>query len=106
MATQALKGWTAEGEQIIKDVGERLLTTQDWMMRFLGLSVSAWQAITPKVESGENWETTLAKYTDQVREQFGQLPQGIAKATQDAGELWRLYMEEWQKLGQPWADSL
>ena len=106
MATQALKGWTTDGEQIIKDVSERLLTTQDWMMRFLGLSVSAWQAITPKVDSGEDWETTLTKYTDQLRQQFVQFPQGMTKAVQDSGELWRLYLEEWQKLGQPWSDSL
>jgi class III poly(R)-hydroxyalkanoic acid synthase PhaE subunit len=106
LAAQALKGWTAEGQQVAKDVSERLLTTQDWMMRFLELSVSSWQAITPKVESGEDWQTIVARYTDQLREHFVQFPPGIAKATQDSGELWRLYLEEWQKLIQPWAESL
>ena len=106
LAGEALKGWSAEAEQVAKDVSERLLTTQDWMMRFLELSVTAWQAITPKVESGEDWQTSIAKYSDQLREQFEQFPQGITKATQDSSELWRLYLEEWQKLIQPWAESL
>ena len=106
LATQALKGWTADAELIVKDVSKQLLTTQDWMMRFLGISISAWQAITPKVQAGEDWQAVLAKYTDQLRQQFVQYPQGMANATQDSGELWRLYLEQWQKLGQPWAESL
>ena len=106
LAGETLKGWTAEAEQVAKDVSERLLTTQDWMMRFLALSVGAWQAITPQVESGDDWQITLTKYTDQLRQQFVQFPEGMAKAAQNSGELWRLYLEEWQKLTQPWAESL
>jgi class III poly(R)-hydroxyalkanoic acid synthase PhaE subunit len=106
LAAEALKGWTAEAEQVVKDVSERLLTTQDWTMRFLGLSLSAWQAIIPKVESGGDWQMTLTKYMDQLRQQFVQYPQGMTKGVQDSGELWRLYLEEWQKLVQPWAESL
>ncbi|MGH7771563.1 MAG: class III poly(R)-hydroxyalkanoic acid synthase subunit PhaE [Candidatus Binatia bacterium] len=106
LAAQALKGWTADTEQVVKDVSERLLTTQDWMMRFLELSVSAWKAIAPKVESSEDWQTILTKYTDQLRQQFVQAPQDMGKALQDSGELWRLYLEQWQKLSQPWTESL
>jgi polyhydroxyalkanoate synthase subunit PhaE len=106
LATQGLKGWTADSEQVAKDVAERLLGAQDAMMRVLGLSVSAWKAMAPKVESGEDWHTILAKYTDQMRQQLVQAPQEMARAIQDTGELWRLYLEEWQKLNQPWAESL
>src|SRR5881409_351373 len=35
MALQGLKTWTAESEQVVKDVAERLATTQDVVMRFL-----------------------------------------------------------------------
>lgn len=105
-ATQALKGWTAESEQIAKDVGQRLINSQDCVLRFLELSINSWNAIAPKVEAGEDWHTVLAKYTEQVREQFLLSPQGAQKATKDTGELWSLYMDQWQKLVQPWASSL
>src|SRR5881397_576938 len=51
MALQGLKTWTAESEQVVKDVAERLATTQDVVMRFLDLSVSAWKAMAPQIES-------------------------------------------------------
>lgn len=106
LATQALKGWTTEGEQVAKDLSQRLATTQDCVLRFLELSLSSWNAVAPKVEAGEDWHAVLAKYIEQVREQFMLSPQGMQKATQDSGELWGLYLEEWQKLVQPWAMSL
>lgn len=106
LATRTMKGWTAEAEQVAKDVSERLLTTQDCVLRFLELSLSSWNAVAPKVEAGEDWHTVLAKYMEQVRQQFVLSPQGMGKATQDSGELWSLYLEEWQKLVQPWALSL
>ena len=104
LAAQGLKGWTSDTEQVVKDVAERLLSTQDAMMRFLELSVSAWKAMTPKVESGEDWQTLLRNYADQLRQELVQFPQG--GGAQDMGKLWRLYLEQWQKLGQPWAESL
>jgi class III poly(R)-hydroxyalkanoic acid synthase PhaE subunit len=106
VATQALKGWTTEAEQIAKDVSQRLVNTQDCVLRFLELSINSWNAIAPKVEAGEDWHTVLAKYTEQLREQFLLSPQGAQKASQDTGELWSLYLEQWQKLAQPWASSI
>jgi class III poly(R)-hydroxyalkanoic acid synthase PhaE subunit len=105
-ATHTVKGWTAEAEQIAKDVSQRLVTTQDCVLRFLELSLNAWNAVAPKIEAGEDWSVVLSKYTEQVRQRFLLSPQGIGKAAQDWGELWRLYLEEWQKIVQPWADSL
>jgi class III poly(R)-hydroxyalkanoic acid synthase PhaE subunit len=106
LARQGLKGWTDEADQVIKDTAERLLTTQDAVMRFLELSVTAWKVMVPKIEAGEDWQTTLHKYTDQLRHQFLQFPQGMARAAQDTDELWRLYLEQWQKVLQPWIESL
>lgn len=106
VATQAIKGWTTEAEQIAKDVGQRLVNTQDCVLRFLELSINSMNAIAPKVEAGEDWHAVLAKYTEQLREQFLLSPQGAQKATHDTGELWGLYLEQWQKLVQPWASSI
>ncbi|HSE59298.1 MAG TPA: class III poly(R)-hydroxyalkanoic acid synthase subunit PhaE [Nitrospiraceae bacterium] len=106
LATQALKGWTTEAEQVTKDMSQRLVMTQDCVLRFLELSLSTWNAVAPKIEGGEDWQAVLTKYTDQLRQQFVLSPQGMTKTTQDSAELWRLYVEEWQKLFQPWAESL
>ncbi|MGH7251619.1 MAG: class III poly(R)-hydroxyalkanoic acid synthase subunit PhaE [Nitrospiraceae bacterium] len=106
LALQGLKSWTAESEQVVKDVAERLATTQDVVMRFLDLSISAWKAMAPQIESGEDWHTCVKKYADHLRQQLLQFPQDATQAAQDTDELRRLYLEEWQKLVQPWAESL
>jgi len=106
LALQGLKNWTAESEQVVKDVAERLVTTQDVVMRFLDLSISAWKAMGPQIEAGEDWQTSAKKYADQLRERLLQFPKSAAQAAQDTDELRRLYLEEWQKLVQPWAESL
>src|SRR5215831_18401173 len=106
LVTQGLKGWTVDSEQVVRDVAERLHVAQDGVMRFLELSVRAWKAMAPKVESGDDWQTILTNYTAQLRQQLVPSPDGMTRAAQDMGELWRLYLEEWQKLGQPWAESL
>ena len=105
LTSQGLKGWTVESEQVVKDVAQRLHVAQDTAMRFLELSLSAWKAMAPKVKSGEDWQTILANYTTQLRQQVVPSPDGTAKTVQDMAELWRLYQEEWQKLSQPWAES-
>ncbi len=106
LALQGLKSWTADSEQVVKDVAERLVTTQDVVMRFLDLSISAWKAMAPQIESGEDWYTCVTKYADHLRQQLLQFPQDATQVAQDTDELQRLYLEEWQKLVQPWAESL
>jgi class III poly(R)-hydroxyalkanoic acid synthase PhaE subunit len=105
-AAEGFKAWTAESGQVVKDVAERLLTTQSEMLRFLELSLRAWKAIAPQIESGEDWETILRNFTENLREQLLQFPQETQKAFQDIDELWRLYREQWKGLVQPWAESL
>lgn len=105
-ATEGFKAWTAESAQVVKNVAERLLTTQSELLRFLELSSRAWQAIAPKVESGEDWQTVLRAFTGNLGQQILQFPQVMQKAFQDSDELWRLYREQWKGLAQPWAESI
>ena len=98
--------WTAGSEQILKDVAERLRTTQDNMLRFLELSLRAWKAITANTDSVEGRQTALQNYTGSLRQQLLQFPQEMQKGLQDTNELWRLYREQWQGLVQPWAKSM
>ena len=103
--SKGFKDWTVESEQVVKDVAQRLHVAQDTAMRLLELSISAWKTVAPKVRAGEDWQTIFTNYTDQVRQHFVPSPDGTAKAVHDMTELWRLYQEEWQKLGQPWLES-
>jgi class III poly(R)-hydroxyalkanoic acid synthase PhaE subunit len=105
LTSKGVKDWTAESEQVVKDVAQRLHVAQDTAMRFLELSLSAWKALTPRVTSGEDWQTMFANYSTQLRERLVPSPDGMARTMQDMAELWRLYLEEWQKLSQPWAES-
>src|SRR5881409_173629 len=73
LALQGLKTWTAESEQVVKDVAERLATTQDVVMRFLDLSISAWKAMAPQIESGEDWQTWAKNYADRSEEHTSEL---------------------------------
>jgi class III poly(R)-hydroxyalkanoic acid synthase PhaE subunit len=106
LANQALKGWTADSEQIVKDVAKRLLGAHDAMSRFLGLSINAWKTVAPMAEAGEDWPTALRSHAENLRQQLLQFPQEMQKAFQDTEELWRLYCEQWKGLVQPWAMSL
>jgi polyhydroxyalkanoate synthase subunit PhaE len=103
---EGFKAWTAESAQVVKDVADRLLTTQQELLRFLELSLRAWTTIAPKIESGENWQTALLNCTDMWRQQLLQFPQEMQKAFQDSSELWQLYREQWRGFVQPWAEPV
>jgi class III poly(R)-hydroxyalkanoic acid synthase PhaE subunit len=105
LANQGLEAWLANAEPTAKGVAQRLFASQEALMRFLKFASEAWQAIAAKVESGEAWEKALAETMDQVREEFIHLPERMFKAGQDSNELWRLYLDQVQKLSQPWATS-
>ena len=106
IASQGLKAWTGESEQVVKDLAKQLLSAQDVGMRFFELSLSTWKAMAPKIESGQDWQAVLDSYSAQFSQQFLQAPHGGMAAVEGTAELWRLYLEQWQKLGQPWVESL
>lgn len=103
---QELTGWTAEAEPAVRDTISRFFNGQHLALRSLSLSVSAWMALIPKIEAGQDWQTALQKYTDEFRRELVRSPQAMAKTVEEMGHLWRLYGEEWQKVSRPWAESL
>lgn len=105
-ATEGFKTWTAETAQVAKDVAERLLASQEKMLRFLEMALRAWTAIASKTGSGEDWHAALRSYAENLCQQLLQFPQEMQKGFQDTDELWRLYREQWKGLVQPWAMSL
>jgi len=105
-AAEGFKAWTAESAQVVKDVADRLLTSQQELLRFLELAMRAWTAIASKIETGGDWDAVLLNFTETLRQQLLQLPQEMQKAFQDSSELWGLYCEQWKGFVQPWTESL
>ena len=105
-AAEGFKAWTAESAQVVKDVADRLLTSQQELLRFLELAMRAWKAIASKIETGGDWDAVLLNFTETLRQQLLQLPQEMQKAFQDSSELWGLYCEQWKGFVQPWTESL
>lgn len=106
MATQGMDFWTGGGDPRTKYFSGQAMSAQAATLRFIEYSMSAWQMIMPKVESGGDWGSSLTSYSQQIMNQMFQLPSSLMQMTQDSGELWQLYMEEMQNIVRPWSDSL
>lgn len=117
--TQIWKNWfdlmgvaapTAEpivdSQPAFKYFAERLAENQELFGRYLQLYFNAWMDIVPKFEAGENWQQVASKYTEQMRQQFDEFFSGTVKVSQDASQLWQLYLKETQKFNQLWASAL
>jgi polyhydroxyalkanoate synthase subunit PhaE len=96
----------AEMPQELKEATTRFLNNRDLFVRFLQLSVDAWKDIFPKIETGDNWQDILQKYTDQMQEQFASFSTNSNKITKNSTELWQLYLQEMQKYNQLWLDPM
>lgn len=118
MGTQMWKSWfdlmaaVPTPEQVsaakpeVKTATERFISNRDLFVRFLELSVKAWQDMLPKVESGGDWQSVLNSYNEQLRQQFGNFPLSALKASQDTAQLWQLYMKEMQTVFQLWGSPI
>jgi class III poly(R)-hydroxyalkanoic acid synthase PhaE subunit len=128
MADQLVNTWTEVGTQMWKSwadlmglatrnpianakpgmdsITQRFVDNQQLLIRLLQLSFNSWQEILPKIESGENWQQFLTNYNEQVRKQLNEFSSSTLKVSQDATELWQLYLNQTQKFGQLWAKSL
>ena len=102
MTTQSFEMWAANAEPTAKEISRRLFASQEAFVRFLKLSAEAWQKIAEKVASGEEWQTVLTEYTNQIRREMLEFPEKIQKNAKNIGELWQLYLTELQKSAQPW----
>jgi class III poly(R)-hydroxyalkanoic acid synthase PhaE subunit len=105
LAAKALENWTG-GDSTARQVAEQLLISQTAMMRFVEMTANAWAEIAPKIEQGQDWQEILQAYGDQMRQQFSGSYAGMTRAGEDISDLWALYLEEWQRLSQPWMEPL
>jgi class III poly(R)-hydroxyalkanoic acid synthase PhaE subunit len=89
-----------------QNLAQQFAENQDLFARLLQLSFKTWQDLVPQVQAGESWQQSLSRYNAAVRQQLDEFSQGAGKATQDLGELWKLYLKELQKFNQLWVESL
>jgi len=106
LAQEGIEAWTASTEATAKGTAQRLLASQEAWMKNVELATQAWRAIVTKMESGEDWQSALNQYMDDVRRQSLESPEKLLKSAQDVGELWQLYLQEFQKVAQPWVKGL
>jgi class III poly(R)-hydroxyalkanoic acid synthase PhaE subunit len=90
----------------LKHATQQFLDNRELTIRFLQLSVDAWKEIFPKIESGDDWQTTLKKSIEQMQEQLNTLSSSAMLFSKDTGELWRIYIQQMQKFNQVWLDPM
>jgi class III poly(R)-hydroxyalkanoic acid synthase PhaE subunit len=105
IATQGFEAWAASAEPTAKEAAERLFASQNALMRFWEFSFNVWKAMATKIEVGEDWQSVLKENTEQLRQQLLQSPEAMRQVSHDMTELWQLYLEELNKLAQPWVKS-
>ena len=102
---ESLKSWTGS-EDITKQVAGQFAASQGAMLRFLELTLDAWNTLVPQMEAGEDWQQTLQKTLEQVRAQFLQSQAGMTQAAEEMTDLWSIYAEEMQQIGALWLEPL
>ena len=90
----------------VDKVTQLFLDNSNLFARFMQLSGKAWQEIFPKIEKGENWQDIVDKYTNQMRKEYNDLLKIPLDISNNSNQLWKLYLEEIQKLNQIWLNQL
>ena len=105
MATQGINAWTAGSDPIVGNTARQLVASQEAFMRFLQILTQTWQAIAPKIEAGEDWQALLKEYSNRWFQSLMGSSAGAVALSKDMNELWQFYIQEWQKLAEPWLQS-
>lgn len=106
LANQGLEMWTGSADPTMQNVSRQLVATQSTLMRFLEMSTRAWSLMIPKLEAGENWQHVLSNYMEEFRKQMMPQPANITNAATNMGELWQAYMNQMQRVLQPWMSPM
>lgn len=127
MATEYVKTWTETGAKMwsswfdmmgaiptpmgdirpeLHEATKRYLDNRDVLVKFLQLSIDAWEDIFPKFQVGDDWQTVLNKYTETLRQQLDAFTNTTAKTGEDVSQLWKIYLQQVQKFNQLWLDPL
>ena len=103
---QGIEAWTAGTGTTGQGMAEQLFNGQQTMMRNLELLTKSWQIVAPHLDTGENWQDELKKFTDQWTDQILGNPTRWVESTANTNELWQSFVGEWGPLLKPWMASV
>lgn len=105
-ATQSFTAWMAGADPFVQVMTRQLMSVQTAMLQVLESTMRTWQDLAPRLAAGENQTRVLREAAESLRRQFFPEPATVAQALKESGELWRLYLEEMQRLARPWTEAL
>ena len=92
-----MKAWQGKSP-ITGNVAQQMMASQGMMMQLLEQTTQAWQAMMPHLNSGNDWQASLKEASETFQKQMMEAPLNLMQTNKDSGELWSLYLKEWQKL--------
>jgi class III poly(R)-hydroxyalkanoic acid synthase PhaE subunit len=83
-----------------------VFAAQEAAFTLMAFSAQSWQTMASQVESGEDWVNAYQDSIEKISQNWSQGQANFAEIAQDTNRLWQLYMEQWQKFGQPWVTAM
>ena len=91
-----MKAWQGQSP-MTGNVAQQMMASQGMMMQLLEQTTKAWQMMMPHLNSGGDWQSSLKEVGETFQKQMMEAPLTFMQTTKDSGELWSLYLKEWQK---------
>jgi class III poly(R)-hydroxyalkanoic acid synthase PhaE subunit len=104
MTSTNVENWMATAGDTSKETADRILASQQAMVRFWEFTARSWQDILTKMESGSDWQKALQETITNMREQYTQAAETIYKTNSSSEDLWQIYQQQMQPLLKPWAE--
>jgi class III poly(R)-hydroxyalkanoic acid synthase PhaE subunit len=102
MASQGVESWMGGADSTFGNVSRQFVASQAAMMQLLKFTTDAWQAMAPRLDAGQDWNTVMSNYAEQMRQQLFPNARGMAQTAQDATQTWNMYLQYMQNMAQPW----
>jgi len=101
---QSMSLW-ADPAGVTRDAGRQVFGSQFSMMRNLELLTRAWQLVAPKLDTGQDWRSSLSGFMTHWFPQVTGASGDLFEMTKDTQTLWQSYLSEWGPLLKPWLSS-
>jgi class III poly(R)-hydroxyalkanoic acid synthase PhaE subunit len=92
-------------EETARTTAEKMLASQMQGMQLMQQVTAAWQTLAQNALSGNEWQTVLSQYVEQMRSQSTETAEQWFSINASTSELWQQYLEQMQQLGQPWLQA-
>lgn len=102
MASQGVEAWMGNADPAFSNMSRQMVASQTAMMQLLKFTTDAWQAMAPRLDAGQDWNTVMTNYAEQMRQQLFPNARGMAQTMQDSTQMWNMYMEYIQNMARPW----